>query len=393
MTEIEYNIKEPIAATTSSVATTSTALLARELSSAINSPELLEEHKKINGNKVRTRFPPEPNGYLHVGHAKSMNMNFDLAFQKLGVPVENRETIFRYDDTNPEAESNEYIDSLREDVAWMGWIPSKVTHTSDYFGQLYDLAIELIKRDKAYVCHQTKADIEASREISRAKSADPNIPGNPNSPWRDRPIEESLQEFVNMKNGKYAANAATLRLKMDMLSPNPNMWDQVAYRIKYVPHPHTGSEWCIYPTYDYTHCIIDSLEHIDYSICTLEFETRRESYFWVLEALDLYRPKVYEMSRLNISYTVLSKRKLLKLVNNGYMRSWDDPRMPTIKGLRRRGYTASILNAFCSDIGATRNMNIVQYEKLNSWARNNLHESSPRVMVVLKPLLVSVRNV
>lgn len=206
---------------------------------------------------------------------------------------------------------------------------------------------------------------------------------NPN-----RPIEENLREFDNMRKGKYAANEATLRLKMDMYSPNPNMWDQVAYRIKYMAHPHAGDKWCIYPTYDYTHCIIDSLEHIDYSICTLEFETRRESYYWVLEALDLYRPKVYEMSRLNISYTVLSKRKLLKLVMNGYMRGWDDPRMPTIKGLRRRGYSPTIMNAFCREIGVTRNFNTVQYERLAAVARNTLHETSPRVMAVLHPLKV-----
>lgn len=319
-----------------------------------------------------------------------MNMNFDLAFEKLGVPLANRETIFRFDDTNPEAESNEYIQSLREDVAWLGWKPCQVTHTSDYFQKLYELAVELIKRDKAYVCHQSKLEIEASREVCKAKTADPNAPGDPNSPYRNRPIAESLKEFENMKKGKYAANQATLRLKMDMLSPNPNMWDQVAYRIKYLAHPHAGDAWCIYPTYDYTHCIIDSLEHIDYSICTLEFETRRESYFWVLEALDMYRPKVYEMSRLNISYTVLSKRKLLKLVVNGFMRGWDDPRMPTIKGLRRRGYTPGILNAFCRDIGATRNMNVVQYERLNAVARAQLHETSPRVMVVLQPLRVEI---
>jgi glutaminyl-tRNA synthetase len=207
-----------------------------------------------------------------------------------------------------------------------------------------------------------------------------------------RPIEESLREFENMRKGKYDANAATLRMKMDMLSPNPNMWDQVAYRIKYMPHPHAGDTWCIYPTYDYTHCIIDSLEHIDYSICTLEFETRRESYYWVLEALDLYRPKVYEMSRLNISYTVLSKRKLLKLVMNGYMRGWDDPRMPTIKGLRRRGYTATIMNSFCREIGVTRNANTVQYERLAAVARTILHESAPRVMAVLHPVKVILTN-
>jgi glutaminyl-tRNA synthetase len=279
-----------------------------------------------------------------------------------------------------------------EDVDWMGWKPVRVTFTSDYFDKLYELAVQLIKSGKAYVCHQSKADIEASRAIAKAKISDPNAPGNPNSPWRDRSVEENLREFENMRKGKYAANEATLRMKMDMTSPNPNMWDQVAYRIKYIPHPHAGDKWCIYPTYDYTHCIIDSLEHIDYSICTLEFETRRESYYWVLEALNLYRPKVYEMSRLNISYTVLSKRKLLKLVMNGYMRGWDDPRMPTIKGLRRRGYNKNIMNAFCNEIGVTRNSNTVQYERLAAVARNYLHELAPRVMGILKPLSVEITN-
>ena len=342
------------------------ALLGRELPSAVNSEALLRQHEEVTKGMVRTRFPPEPNGYLHMGHAKSMNMNFELAFEKLNVPPNRRQTFFRYDDTNPEAESAEYIASLAEDVHWLGWRPNPTTFTSDYFPRLFQLAIELIKRGKAYVCHQTKAEIEACREVAKAQAADASFEGDACSPWRDRPIEESLRLFEDMRRGKFEANAATLRLKMDMRSSNPNMWDQVAYRIKYLPHPHAGSDWCIYPTYDYTHCIIDSLEHIDYSICTLEFESRRESYFWVLEALDLYRPKVYEMSRLNISYTVLSKRKLLKLVSSGFMRGWDDPRMPTIKGMRRRGYTAGIINAFCRDIGATRNENVVQYERINA---------------------------
>eukprot|EP00604_Paraphysomonas_vestita_P003143 CAMPEP_0174820862 /NCGR_PEP_ID=MMETSP1107-20130205/4962_1 /TAXON_ID=36770 /ORGANISM="Paraphysomonas vestita, Strain GFlagA" /LENGTH=619 /DNA_ID=CAMNT_0016037017 /DNA_START=191 /DNA_END=2050 /DNA_ORIENTATION=+ len=319
-----------------------------------------------------------------------MNMNFFLAFEKLGVPNDKRQTIFRYDDTNPEAESMEYIESLREDVEWLGWKPIKTTFSSDYFDELHAFAVELIKRDKAYVCHQTQAEMEASREITRSIIADPNFKGDPCSPWRNRPIEESLREFENMRKGKYPAGGAVLRMKMDMYSTNPNMWDQVAYRVKYVPHPHAGDKWCIYPTYDYTHCIIDSLEHVDYSICTLEFESRRESYFWLLEALDLYRPKVYEMSRLNIAYTVLSKRKLLKLVTSGIMSGWDDPRMPTIKGLRRRGYTPEILNTFCTEIGVTRNENIVEYDRLAAVARNILHESSPRVMAVLDPILLII---
>ena len=377
---------------TITTATTTNKLAARAMDSAINTPELIASHKLINGSKTRTRFPPEPNGYLHVGHCKSMCMNFELAFEKLGVDVENRETIFRYDDTNPEAESNEYIESLREDVAWLGWKPIKTTYTSNYFHELYEFAIQLIKNNKAYICHQTKADIEDCRTIAKAKAADPNAPGDPNSPWRNRPIEENLLLFDNMKKGKYISGACTLRLKMDMTSQNPNMWDQVAYRIKYVSHPHAGDTWCIYPTYDYTHCIIDSLEHIDYSICTLEFESRRESYFWVLEALNLYRPNVYEMSRLNLCFTMLSKRKLLKLVTSGYMRGWDDPRMPTIKGLRRRGYTPQSLNAFCRDVGVTRNENLVQYERLEQMARVHLHECSPRLLGVLTPIKVILMN-
>lgn len=381
-----------------SVEETKEVLVGREIPSAVNSPELLAAHLAVTHGMVRTRFPPEPNGYLHIGHAKSMNMNFNLAFEKLGVPQDKRQTYFRFDDTNPEAESKEYVDSLKRDVAWMGWKPNPTTHTSDYFHELYDLAIELIKRGKAYVCHQTKADIEISREIAKG------IVNNPEdesflakkdkifSPWRDRTVEENLKEFENMKKGKYGMGEAALRMKMDMESKNPNMWDQVAYRIKYVAHPCTGDEWCIYPTYDFTHCIIDSLEHIDYSICTLEFETRRESYYWVLEALGLYRPKVFEMSRLNLTNTLLSKRKLLKLVNSGYMRGWSDPRMPTIQGLRRRGFKAEILNSFCTEIGVTRNSNVVQYERLAAQARTYLHEVSPRIMGVLKPLKIQLLN-
>ena len=373
-----------------------TALVGREMAAAVNTPELIAEHLNITRGMIRTRFPPEPNGYLHVGHAKSMNMNFQLAFEKLGVPPERRQTFFRFDDTNPEAESTEYIESLKRDVAWLGWTPNPTTHTSDYFGELHALAVKLIHKGLAYVCHQTKAEIEESRDICKRRLADPNSEElkklSPESPWRNRPIAESLKEFADMRKGKFGASDCTLRLKMDMNSANPNMWDQVAYRIKYMPHPHTGDTWCIYPTYDYTHCIIDSLEHIDYSICTLEFETRRESYYWVLEALEMYRPKVYEMSRLNLTNTVLSKRRLLKLVDNGYMRSWSDPRMPTIQGLRRRGYTPAIINAFCREIGVTRNMNVVQYERLAAHARNELHEVSPRVMGVATPLRVIIKG-
>ena len=363
-------------------------LVGRFIPGSENSEAQMNAHRRVVGDCTRTRFPPEPNGYLHIGHAKSMNMNFSLAFDKLGVPMEQRQTMFRYDDTNPEAESKEYIDALRADVEWLGWSPLKTTYSSDYFDDLYEMAVKLIKIGKAFVCHQKKEDIDASRMICRAKLADPSAPGDPNSPWRDRSVEENLKEFEKMRSGLYAASEATLRMKIDMSHPNPNMWDFVAYRIRYIAHPHAGDKWCIYPTYDYTHCIVDSLEDIDYSICTLEFENRRESYYWLLEALNLYRPKVYEMSRLNITNTVLSKRKLLKLVNTGLLRGWDDPRMPTIRGLRRRGYTKEILNTFCTEIGVTRNENLIQYDRIAFNARLVLHDISVRLMAVLDPLKI-----
>ena len=375
-----------------------------------NSAALLEEHFRVNGAAVRTRFPPEPNGYLHIGHAKSMNMNFSLAFDRLaasGAAVPKRETIFRYDDTNPEAESKEFVDSLARDVAWMGWAPARVTHTSEYFGVFYEMALELIKGGKAYVCHQSSSEIEACRKVAKARSslrkheadgaaapasvvaeARLDAPDAHESPYRSRSAAENLALFERMRSGVAAEGECTLRLKMQTAenASNYNMFDQVAYRIKHHPHPCAGDAWCIYPTYDYTHCVVDALEHVDYSICTLEFETRRESYYWVLDALDLYRPKVFEMSRLNISYTVLSKRKLTKLVTSGKVAGWDDPRMPTISGLRRRGYSASAINAFCRDVGVTRNENFIEYGRLQHFARLDLEDRAPRRMAVADPL-------
>lgn len=380
------------------------ALSARELEWAKNSPELLEKHKQINGNIVRTRFPPEPNGYLHIGHAKSMNMNFSLAFEKLGVAPENRRTIFRYDDTNPDAESEEYIDSLARDVAWLGWTPERTTYSSENFQTLYELAIILIKKGLAYCCDMTKVEMEVQRDLAmkrastKAAGKDPDaeypIPSEDVLPGRNRntSVDRNLEIFDKMKRGFFDEGTWTLRLKMDFESPNPNMYDLVAYRIKYTSHPHSGDGWCIYPAYDWTHGICDSLEAIDYSICTLEFETRREPYYWILWALDMYRPNVYEMSRLNCQYTVLSKRRLLKLVNNNYVRGWDDPRMPTISGLRRRGYTKEIVNKFCNDLGATRASNVIEYEKLATTARMCLAETSQRAMAVLDPILVTISN-
>jgi glutaminyl-tRNA synthetase len=380
------------------------ALSAREIEWAKNSPELLAKHKETNGNIIRTRFPPEPNGYLHIGHAKSMNMNFSLAFEKLGVAPENRRTVFRYDDTNPDAESEEYIDSLKRDVAWLGWTPERTTYSSDNFGKLHDLAVQLIKKGLAYCCDMTKAEMEIQRELAmkrvsvKSNGKDPDfehpIPSADVLPGRSRDtsVERNLEIFDKMKRGLYDTGTWTLRLKMDFESANPNMYDLVAYRIKFTSHPHAGDGWCIYPSYDFTHGICDSLEKIDYSICTLEFETRREPYFWILWALDMFRPNVYEMSRLNCQYTLLSKRRLLKLVNNNYVRGWDDPRMPTISGLRRRGYTKQIVNKFCNDLGATRASNVIEYEKLATTARTCLSETSQRAMVALDPILITISN-
>lgn len=380
------------------------ALQGREIEWGINTPALAQAHKEINGPIIRTRFPPEPNGYLHIGHAKSMNMNFSLAFEKLGVPAENRRTVFRYDDTNPEAESEEYIDSIRRDLEWLGWEPERTTYSSENFQTLHDLAVKLIKKGLAYVCDMTKAEVEAQRELAlmrvnaRNTGKDPDveapIPSPDVLPGRNRntSVERNLKMFENMRLGMYEEGQYTLRLKMDFESSNPNMYDLMAYRIKYVSHPHSGDGWCIYPNYDFTHGICDSLEHIDYSICTLEFESRREPYFWILWALDMYRPKVYEMSRLNIEYTVLSKRRLIKLVTNNNVRGWDDPRMPTVSGLRRRGYTKEILNSFCNDVGASRATNLVEMGKLAQTARLSLSETSRRAMAALDPIKVVITN-
>jgi glutaminyl-tRNA synthetase len=380
------------------------ALSARELEWAKNTPELLEQHKQNNGNIIRTRFPPEPNGYLHIGHAKSMNMNFSLAFEKLGVAPENRRTIFRYDDTNPDAESEEYIDSLARDVAWLGWTPERTTYSSNNFQTLYELALKLIKKGLAYCCDMTKQEMEIQRElamkrvVARSAGKDPDVEHPIPSPdvlpgrSRDTSVARNLDVFDKMKRGFFDEGKWTLRLKMDLESANPNMYDLVAYRVKYTPHPHAGEGWCIYPAYDFTHGICDSIESIDYSICTLEFETRREPYYWILWALDMYRPNVYEMSRLNCQYTVLSKRRLLKLVNNNFVRGWDDPRMPTISGLRRRGYTKEIINKFCNDLGATRASNVIEYEKLATTARMCLSETSQRAMAALDPIKITISN-
>lgn len=340
-----------------------------------NSKEKLDKHLAKTGGKVYTRFPPEPNGYLHIGHAKAMFIDFGLAKERNGG------CYLRFDDTNPEAEKQEYIDHIHEIVSWMGWEPFKVTYTSDYFQDLYDLALKLIRKGLAYVDHQTPDEIKEYRENKM------------NSPWRDRSISESLKMFEEMRRGMIDEGKATLRLKQDMQSDNKNMYDLIAYRIKFTPHPHAGDKWCIYPSYDYAHCIVDSLENISHSLCTLEFEIRRASYYWLLEALDLYHPYVWEYSRLNISNNVLSKRKLNRLATENLVDGWDDPRLLTLAGLRRRGVSSDAINDFIRGIGITRSDNsMIQLNRLEYHIREDLNKAASRTMVVLHPLKIVITN-
>ncbi|CAK9159504.1 unnamed protein product [Ilex paraguariensis] len=342
---------------------------------ACNSKETLEKHLNATGKKVYTRFPPEPNGYLHIGHAKAMFIDFGLAKERGGC------CYLRYDDTNPEAEKKEYIDHIEEIVRWMGWEPFKITYTSDYFQELYELAVDLIQRGHAYVDHQTPEEIKEYREKKM------------NSPWRDRPIAESLKLFDEMKRGMIEEGKATLRMKQDMQSDNGNMFDLIAYRIKFTPHPHAGDKWCIYPSYDYAHCIVDSLENITHSLCTLEFETRRASYYWLLYVLGLYQPYVWEYSRLSVTNTVMSKRKLNRLVTQKWVDGWDDPRLMTLAGLQRRGVTSTSINAFVRGIGITRSdCSVIRLDRLEYHIREELNKTAPRTMVVLNPLKVVITN-
>ncbi|GMH27496.1 hypothetical protein Nepgr_029339 [Nepenthes gracilis] len=342
---------------------------------ACNTREILDKHLKETGGKVLTRFPPEPNGYLHIGHAKAMFVNFGLAKERGGC------CYLRYDDTNPEAERQEYIDHIEEIVRWMGWEPFKITYASDYFQKLYELAVELIQRGLAYVDHQTPDEIKESREKKEG------------SPWRDRPIEESLVLFEQMRRGMIEEGKATLRMKQDMQSDNKNMYDLIAYRIKFTPHPKAGDRWCIYPSYDYAHCTVDSLENITHSLCTLEFETRRASYYWLLDALDLYQPYVWEYSRLNVTHTVMSKRKLNILVTEKYIDGWDDPRLMTLAGLRRRGVSSAAINSFVRGIGITRSdCSVISLDRLEFHIREEVNKTTARTMVVLHPLKVVITN-
>jgi len=340
-----------------------------------NSRSALEAHLAATGGRVITRFPPEPNGYLHIGHAKAMYVSFGAAAHFGGA------CYLRYDDTNPEAEKQEYITHIEDIVQWMGWTPAVVTYASDYFQQLFDLACELIRRGGAYVCHQTAAEIKATRD-ARAES-----------PWRNRPAAESLALFDEMRRGLWAEGSATLRMRQDVRNENFNMFDLIAYRIKFAAHPHAGDKWCIYPSYDFTHCINDSLENVTHSLCTLEFETRRASYFWLLEKLGLFLPVVWEYSRLNVTHNVLSKRRLNKLCTGGYVRGWDDPRLLTLAGLRRRGAPPAAINAFVRAVGVSRNENMIPLSTLDFHIRDALNRSSRRAMAVLRPLRVVLTNV
>lgn len=347
---------------------------ARGLSSAENTPELLELHRKATCGKIVTRFPPEPNGYLHVGHSKAMFLDFGYAKKMNG------DCILRFDDTNPTVEKTEYINAIIDMVEWMGHKPAKITYSSDYFDRLYDLAKELIRRGKAFVCHQTGDEISRDRKEGT------------DSPYRDRLVEENLKLFDAMRKGMYGEGEATLRMKIDMKHPNLAMRDPVAYRVLHTEHPHVGDKWCVYPSYDYTHCVVDSLEWVTHSLCTLEFEIRRDSYYWLLEALDLYRPFVWESARLNLEYTVMSKRKLKELVESKYVRGWDDPRMPTLAGMRRRGYTAEAMNRFCAAIGVSRSANMIGMHVLEHWVRAEHDSNAKRVLAVLRPLRVTIAN-
>ncbi|MBM3787569.1 MAG: glutamine--tRNA ligase/YqeY domain fusion protein [Acidobacteria bacterium] len=331
-----------------------------------------------NGGRVHTRFPPEPNGYLHIGHAKSICLNFGLAKEFGG------KCNLRFDDTNPTKEETEYVDSIMEDVRWLGFDWDGVYYASDYFGQLHEWAVQLIKAGKAYVCDLTGDEVRAYRGT-------PQEPGK-ESPYRNRSVEENLDLFTRMRNGEFPDGAKTLRTKIDMASPNFNMRDPVMYRILHADHHRTGGAWCIYPMYDYTHGESDSIEGITHSICTLEFEDHRPLYDWYVQALGIHAPQQIEFDRLNLTNTVLSKRKLLQLVQKKIVSGWDDPRMPTICGFRRRGYTPEAIREFCANIGVSKTNGIIEFPMLEYYLRADLNKRAARVMAVLDPLKLVIDN-
>ena len=343
--------------------------------------DIIDAHNESGryAGRVHTRFPPEPNGYLHIGHAKSICLNFGIAEQYGGL------CNLRFDDTNPAKEEQEYIDAITEDVRWLGYDwGDRLYFASDYFAELYEMAVELIRIGKAYVDQLSPADI---REY-RGTLAKPGI----ESPWRNRPIEENLALFEKMRAGGFREGEAVLRAKIDMSSGNINLRDPVMYRILDAPHPRTGAKWKIYPMYDFAHGQSDSIEEITHSICTLEYEDHRPLYDWYLDNIEIYHPQQIEFARLNLSHTVLSKRKLIRLVQEGYVRGWDDPRMPTIAGLRRRGYTPAAIREFSEGVGVGKVKGVVALHKLEYHIRQDLNRRANRVMAVLNPLKIVIDN-
>ncbi|MCK4644912.1 MAG: glutamine--tRNA ligase/YqeY domain fusion protein [Candidatus Aminicenantes bacterium] len=343
--------------------------------------DIIDEDLKTDkyGGRVHTRFPPEPNGYLHIGHAKSICLNFGIAADYAGL------CNLRFDDTNPETEEIEYAESIKEDVRWLGfdW-EDRLYYASDYFDQLYGYAVQLTEKGMAYVCDLSIDQIREYRGTLTKPGKD--------SPYRKRPVEENLDLLNRMKEGEFEEGSRILRAKIDMSHPNMLMRDPTFYRIRKKTHYRTGDKWCIYPTYDFTHCLSDSIEGITNSICTLEFENNRPLYDWILDQLEVHHPQQTEFARLNLSHTVLSKRKLLELVEEGHVRGWDDPRMPTISGLRRRGYTPESIRNFCDQIGVAKANSIVDLVQLENSLREELNRTAPRFMAVLRPLKVVIVN-
>src|SRR5579884_3224768 len=343
--------------------------------------DIIVEDLKTNKyeGRVQTRFPPEPNGYLHIGHAKSINLNFGLANEFNG------KCNLRFDDTNPEKEEQEYVNSIIEDARWLGgnW-DDRMFYASDYFDQLYEWAIQLIKSGKAYVDDLTADEVRRQRGTLTE-------PGQ-ESPYRNRSVEENLELFERMRAGEFPDGSRTLRAKIDMASPNLNMRDPIMYRILHAEHHRTGDKWCIYPMYDFAHGQSDSIEHVTHSICTLEFEDHRPLYNWFIEQLGIFHSQQIEFDRLNLTYTILSKRRLLQLVNEGRVRGWDDPRMPTLSAVRRRGYTPEALRNFCNRIGVSKTNGTIELGLLEHSLREDLNKRALRVMGVLRPLKVVLTN-
>lgn len=347
-------------------------------------PELMKEHLEFTKGKVFTRFPPEPNGFLHIGHSKAIMVNFGYAKHNGG------NCYLRFDDTNPEAEEEVYFTSIKNMVEWLGFEPWRITYSSDYFDRLYDLAEKLINVDKAYVCHCTAEEVK----VQRGLKADGTLGGERHAcVHRSASVEHNLTEFRRMRDGAYKPGEATLRMKQDITSPLPQMWDLVAYRVLDAPHHRTGDRWKIYPTYDFTHCLVDSFENISHSLCTTEFRLSRESYEWLCDALHVYRPAQREYGRLNITGTIMSKRKIAKLVNEGYVRGWDDPRLYTLESIKRRGVPPGAILSFINTLGVTTSTTNIQAVRFESSVRLYLDATTPRLMVVLEPLLCEIANV